>query len=36
MLLGLPLVQLCWLEESVAAGQLLPVEERHLIKVRVV
>jgi hypothetical protein len=36
MLLGLLLVQLCWLQESVAAGQLLPVEARHLMKVRLV
>jgi hypothetical protein len=33
MLLGLPLVQQCWLQESVAAGRLLPVEERHMIQV---
>jgi hypothetical protein len=33
LLLGLPLVQPGWLAESLAAGQLLPVESRHLIKV---
>jgi hypothetical protein len=33
LLLGLPLVQPCWLAESVAAGQLMPIENRHLIKV---
>ncbi|WIA34295.1 hypothetical protein OEZ86_012635 [Tetradesmus obliquus] len=32
LLLGLPLVQHSWLVESLAAGQLLPVEGRHLIK----
>jgi hypothetical protein len=33
MLLGLPLVQPCWLAKSVAAAQLLPVEAWHLIRV---
>jgi hypothetical protein len=33
MLLGLPLLQPCWLDDSVATGRLLPVETRHMIKV---